>query len=116
MDVLFISDHSVTPSQPGVLRTWQLARHLGEQGDEVVVVAPRAYFPFARSGQSWPVAEAIPPGVRVKRMRTPEGGGGLGWRMASYAAQALEATRAVVQAGGTDGVVGGLAPRVLGPG
>ena len=47
MRVLFLSDHFVTPDQPGVLRTWQLTRYLCEQGDAVTVVAPSAYFPFA---------------------------------------------------------------------
>ena len=49
MRVLFLSDHFVTPDQPGVLRTWQLTRYLCEQGDAVTVVAPSAYFPFART-------------------------------------------------------------------
>lgn len=115
MRVLFVSDHFVTPSEPGVLRTWQLARHLAERGDTVRVVAPRAYFPFAASGTAPRPAEP-PAGVEVEWMRTPRGGTGLRARLASYAAQLWSATRATlatVARRDADVVVVGLTPSML---
>src|SRR4051794_36314212 len=98
MKVLFVSDHYVTPLEPGVLRTWQLARYLGHQGDRVHVVAPRAYFPFASatSERADDEAEPDPDGVRISWMRTGPPRAGLAGRVAAYSRQLVEATRAVM--------------------
>ncbi len=115
LKVVFVSDHFSTPSEPGILRTWQVARHLADEGDDVVVIAPASHYLFADGAAVPP--QRVPGQLRVVRMRISplQRGSGLS-RLRYYAEQcALSAIR-TWQAGRCDVVVAGLTPSMLGIG
>lgn len=115
MRVIFVSDHFSAPDEPGILRTWQVAKYLAEQGDDVVVIAPARHYLFGRTGNSPP--QHPPDGVRVVRMRTPplRRGSGLS-RLRHYAGQLVMSAIQTWREGPCDVVVAGLTPSMLGIG
>jgi len=115
LKVVFVSDHFSTPSEPGILRTWQVAKHLADEGDEVVVIAPASHYLFA-AGSAEQTAQ-IPERVRVVRMRTSplRRGSGLS-RLRYYAEQCAFSAVETWRAGRCDVVVAGLTPSMLGIG
>jgi colanic acid biosynthesis glycosyl transferase WcaI len=117
MRVVFVSDHFSTPTEPGILRTWQVAKHLADQGDDVVVIAPASHYLFAK-GQAEPVAAApVPERIRVVRMRTsPLRRGSALSRLRYYAEQCVLSAIQTWRAGRCDVVVAGLTPSMLGIG
>jgi len=116
MRVVFVSDHFSTPAEPGILRTWQVAKHLADQGDDVVVIAPRSHYLFA-GGQTEAAAALVPERVRVVRMRTsPMQRGSAFSRLRYYAEQCVLSTIETWRAGRCDVVVAGLTPSMLGIG
>ncbi|MHB1432114.1 MAG: glycosyltransferase [Streptosporangiaceae bacterium] len=123
MRVVFVSDHFSSPDQPGILRTWQLARHLAGQGDEVVVIAPAGHYLFTGAGQPGAGARSgaagpdLPDGVRVVRIPTsPLRRGSVASRLRYYAEQLIGSAVLTWRQGRCDVVVAGLTPSVLGIG
>jgi colanic acid biosynthesis glycosyl transferase WcaI len=116
MKVIFVSDHYSTPEQPGILRTWQVAKHLAEQGDEVVVIAPAQHYLFQDTVSASTRPHRIA-GVRVIRMRTLalRRGRPLS-RVTQYALQLVLSAVHTWRAGRADVVVAGLTPSMLGIG
>lgn len=115
MRVVFASDHFSTPDEPGVLRTWELARHLVEAGDEVVVIAPRSYRTFASTDS--PASQSpLPRGLTLVRL--PPGPTGVGSvpRILEYLQHLLLTAVETWRAGPCDVVVSGLTPNILGLG
>lgn len=117
MRVVFVSDHFSTPAEPGILRTWQVAKHLAEQGDDVVVIAPAGHYLFAGGHAESAAAALVPERVRVVRMRTSalRRGSTLS-RLRHYAEQCVQSTVETWRAGRCDVVVAGLTPSMLGIG
>lgn len=118
MRVVFVSDHFSVPDEPGILRTWQVAKHLAEQGDDVVVIAPARHYLFGSPG-SPPVygTGTVPEGVRVVRMQTsPLRRGSALSRIRYYAEQAVKSAVLTWREGPCDVVVAGLTPSMLGIG
>lgn len=113
--VVFVSDHFSTPDEPGVLRTWQLARHLGGEGDDVVVIAPRFYRSFASPG-SPPERGPLPRGLTVVRLPPGPTGAGSFSRVLEYLQHLMLTAVETWRAGPCDVVVSGLTPSVLGLG
>ncbi len=123
MRVVFVSDHFSSPDQPGILRTWQLARHLAGQGDEVVVIAPAGHYLFTGAGQPDAAGHSgtgepdLPGGVRVVRIPTsPLRRGSIASRLRYYAEELIGSAVLTWRQGRCDVVVAGLTPSVLGIG
>lgn len=111
MRVVFVSDHFSTPDEPGILRTWQLTRHLCEQGDQVTVIAPRDHYVFPGSTRrTTPLSD----GLRLVSLASPPlDRGRVSSRLRYYLAQLLGATKQAWQAGPCDVVVAGQTPSLL---
>ncbi len=128
MRVVFVSDHFSSPGQPGILRTWQLARHLAGQGDEVVVIAPAGHYLFTGAGftgagqpgtgeRPGTGGPDLPDGVRVVRIPTsPLRRDSIASRLRYYAEQLIGSAILTWRQGHCDVVVAGLTPSVLGIG
>jgi len=116
MRVVFVSDHFSRPEEPGILRTWQVAKHLAAEGDKVTVIAPAGHYLFGQPAV--PAARTpLPEGVRVVRMRTsPLRRGSATGRLRQYADQLVLSAVATWRAGRCDVVVAGLTPSMLGIG
>ncbi|HUY50770.1 MAG TPA: glycosyltransferase [Streptosporangiaceae bacterium] len=116
MRIVFVSDHFSTPNEPGILRTWQVAKHLADEGDEVVVIAPSKHYLF--TGPAEPSAgEVAPERVQIVRMRTsPVRRGSALSRLRCYAEQLVFSAVQTWRAGRCDVVVAGLTPSMLGIG
>jgi colanic acid biosynthesis glycosyl transferase WcaI len=113
MRVVFVSDHFSTPEEPGILRTWQIAKHLADEGDEVAVIAPGSHYLFGEPATAGAKA-AVPEGVRVIRMRTSRLRRGTARsRLRHYAGQMALSAVATWRAGPCDVVVAGLTPSML---
>jgi colanic acid biosynthesis glycosyl transferase WcaI len=117
MRVVFVSDHFSTPAEPGILRTWQVAKHLADQGDDVVVIAPASHYLFGKRSGEPAAAPLLPDRVQVVRMRisAPRRGSTLS-RLRYYAEQCVLSAIQTWQAGRCDVVVAGLTPSMLGIG
>ena len=115
MKVVFVSDHFSSPHQPGILRTWQVARHLAEAGDQVTVVAPSSHYLFGTDATGGVGEEAgLPHGVTLVPMRlAPLRRGSLASRLRYYAGQLVTSTVATWRCGRCDVVVAGLTPSML---
>ncbi|HEX2192744.1 MAG TPA: glycosyltransferase, partial [Acidimicrobiales bacterium] len=111
MHVVFVSDHFSTPDEPGILRTWQLSRHLCEQGDRVTVIAPRDHYLFpARSRRTTP----LPDGLQLVPLASPPlDRSRVSSRLGYYLAQLVGATKEAWRAGPCDVIVAGQTPSVL---
>jgi glycosyltransferase involved in cell wall biosynthesis/ubiquinone/menaquinone biosynthesis C-methylase UbiE len=115
LKVVFVSDHFSTPSEPGILRTWQVAKHLVDEGDEVVVIAPASHYLF--DDDSALSQQDVPEHLRVVRMRTtPLRRGSALSRLRYYAEQCALSAIQTWQVGRCDVVVAGLTPSMLGIG
>jgi glycosyltransferase involved in cell wall biosynthesis/ubiquinone/menaquinone biosynthesis C-methylase UbiE len=116
MRVVFVSDHFSTPAEPGILRTWQVAKHLADQGDDVVVIAPASHYLFGNSPGEPAAMPLVPERVRVVRMRNSLRRGSAPSRLRSYAEQFVLSAIQTWRAGRCDVVVAGLTPSMLGIG
>jgi glycosyltransferase involved in cell wall biosynthesis/ubiquinone/menaquinone biosynthesis C-methylase UbiE len=117
MRVLFVSDHFSTPAEPGVLRTYQLAKFLALAGDEVTVVAPKGYYAFGNRERASGSIESPLPNVRVIRMRQfRRFGGRISVRAQEYFAHLVQSTWVCLRVTRPDVMVAGLTPSVLGAG
>lgn len=115
MKIAFVSDHYSTPDQPGILRTWQVAKHLAEQGDEVVVIAPAHHYLFA--AESVPADSRATEQIRVVRMPTSSmRRDSTLSRVRQYAEQLVFSAIQTWRLGRFDVVVAGLTPSMLGIG
>ena len=117
MKIVFVSAYFSTPDEPGILRTWQVAKHLADEGDDVVVIAPASHYLFTDGSDRPAPQQSIPPRVRLVRMRTSafRRGNGLS-RLRCYAEQCVHSAIQTWKAGRCDVVVAGLTPSMLGIG
>ena len=116
MRIVFVSDHFSGPDEPGILRTWQIAKHLADEGDEVVVIAPARHYLFTGAARRR-AQEAAPEGVQIVRMRTSSARrGSAASRLRCYAEQLVLSSLETWRAGRCDVVVAGLTPSMLGIG
>ena len=118
MKAVIVSDHFSSPEEPGILRTWQVARYLAGKGDDVVVIAPARHYLYGRARGSPPTAIwALPDRLRVVRMRVaPLRRGSALSRLRYYAEQVVLSAAQTWRAGPCDVVVAGLTPSMLGIG
>jgi glycosyltransferase involved in cell wall biosynthesis/ubiquinone/menaquinone biosynthesis C-methylase UbiE len=117
MRVVFVSDHFSTPAEPGILRTWQVAKYLADQGDDVVVIAPASHYLFGNCVAEPAATPPVPERVRVVRMRnSPLRRGSAPSRLRYYAEQCVLSALQTWRAGRCDVVVAGLTPSMLGIG
>jgi glycosyltransferase involved in cell wall biosynthesis len=115
MRVVFVSDHFSTPDEPGILRTWQLSRHLCEAGDTVTVVAPKSHYLFGPAAA--PAGRSLPEGLRLVHMRASDlDRTSSASRVRHYALQLVSGTVEAWRSGRPDVVVAGLTPSLLGVG
>jgi len=114
--IVFVSDHFSTPDEPGILRTWQLARHLCEAGDKVTVIAPERHYLFP-DHKAPDTRSTLPTNMNLVALKSvPPRRESITSRLRYYWVQLARGMVETWRAGRCDIVVAGLTPSMLGIG